>query len=202
MDECVRKITLDEAIENARKVVNNCHQPLMTFETMNSIVKDNYREEHEQLVQWLEELKKYKELEEKLCVMFAGDCSLSDVVENLERQITEPDKDHPVNARILTYEDAEKWNEYLELEEQGRLLKLQCNVGTEVFAIFPIGDHYEKCQIKKIEIRSTVLEKIRYFVEPTAHRGCSFSYFDDEFEKRVFLTKEEAEAKLKEMERE
>lgn len=90
--------------------------------------------------------------------------------------------------------------EYRELEEQGRLLKLQCNVGTEVFAIFPIGDHYEKCQIKKIEIRSSVMGKIRYFVEPTAHRGCSFSYFDDEFEKRVFLTKEEAEAKLKEME--
>lgn len=202
MSENARKMTLDEAIENARKVVNNCHQPLMAFETMNSIVKDNCREEHEQLVQWLEELKKYKELEEKLCVMFAGDCSLYDVVGNLERQITEPNKDHPVNARILTYEDAEKWNEYLELEEQGRLLKLQCNVGTEVFAIFPIGDHYEKCQIKKIEIRSTVLEKIRYFVEPTAHRGCSFSYFDDEFEKRVFLTKEEAEAKLKEMERE
>ena len=147
MDECVRKMTLDEAIENARKVVNSCHQPLMTFETMNSIVKDNCREEHEQLAQWLEELKEYKEL-----------------------------------------------------EEQGRLLKLQCNVGTEVFAIFPIGDHYEKCQIKKIEIRSTVLEKIRYFVEPIAHRGCSFSYFDNEFEKHVFLTKEEAEAKLKEME--
>mgnify|MGYP007038493431 CR=1 FL=1 len=200
MDECVRKITLDEAIENARKVVNNCHQPLMTFETMNSIVKDNCREEHEQLAQWLEELKKYKELEEKLCVMFAGDCSLSDVVENLERQITETDKDHPVNARILTYEDAEKWNEYRELEKQGRLLKVQCNVGTEVFAIFPIGDHYEKCQIKKIEIHSTMIGKIRYFVEPTAHMGCSFSYFDDEFENHVFLTKEEAEAKLKEME--
>ena len=148
MDECVRKMTLDEAIEHARKVVNSCHQPLMAFETMNSIVKDNYREENEQLAQWLEELKEYKEL-----------------------------------------------------EEQGRLLKLQCNVGTEVFAIFPIGDHYEKCQIKKIEIRSSVIGKIRYFVEPTAHRGCSFSYFDNEFEKRVFLTKEEAEARLKEMEK-
>lgn len=94
----------------------------------------------------------------------------------------------------------EKLKEYKELEEQGRLLKLQCNVGTEVFAIFPIGDHYEKCQIKKIEIHSTIIGKIRYFVEPTAHRGCSFSYFDNEFEKYVFLTKEEAEARLKEME--
>ena len=46
-----------------------------------------------------------------------------------------------------------------------------------------------------------MIGKIRYFVEPTAHRGCSFSYFDNEFEKRVFLIKEEAEAKLKEMRR-
>ncbi len=202
MGECVREITLDEAIENARKVVNNCHQPLMALETMNSIVKDNYGEENEQLAQWLEELKKYKELEEKLNVMFGGDCKISDVVENLERQITEPDKDHPVNARILTYEDAEKWNEYLELEERGKLLKLQCKVGTEVFIISPRGNHYEKGQIKKIEIRSTIFGKICYFVEPTAHRGCSFRYFDSEFGKYVFFTKEEAEAKLKEMESE
>lgn len=103
-------MTLDEAIEHARKVANSCHQPLMSFETMNSIVKDNYREENEQLAQWLEELKEYKELEEKLSVMFGGDCKLSDVVESLEKQITEPGKDHPVNARILTYKDAEKWN--------------------------------------------------------------------------------------------
>lgn len=199
MSENARKMTLDEAIENARKVVNNCRQPLMTFETMNSIVKDNCREEHEQLAQWLEELKEYKELEEKLCVMFAEDCSLSDVVESLERQITEPNKDHPVNARILTYEDAEKWNEYLELEERGRLLKLPCNVGTTVYVVNQRRDHYTECQIKKFEICSTVFEKISYFVEPVTYRGCCFRYYENDFGKYVFLTKEEAEAKLKEM---
>lgn len=140
--------------------------------------------------------------------------TIQEIIEHCERKIEGYEK--KVNMEFLYQESLtnlskEYWehkqvSEYLkelmkyrELEEQGRLLKLQCNVGTEVFVIFPIGDHYEKCQIKKIEIRSTVLEKIRYFVEPTAHRGCSFSYFDNEFEKYVFLTKEEAEAKLKEM---
>ena len=185
-------MTLDEAIENARKVTNSCRKPLMAFKTMNSIVKDNYREENEQLAQWLEELKEYKELEEKLCVMFAGDCRLSDVVENLERQITEPDKDHPVNARILTYEDAEKWNEYLELEEQGRLVKLPCKIGAEVYNTTWWDDVQEKVAVKgKTYYRTVRKHKVT---------KSTFSYFDiGEFGKTIFLTKEEAEAKLEEL---
>ena len=97
----VRKMTIYGMIDNLK------YNPEIDM-CINDIMPD--------LVEMLEELKEYKKLEEKLCVMFAGDCSLSDVVENLERQITEPNKDHPVNARILTYKDAEKWNEYLELE--------------------------------------------------------------------------------------
>lgn len=196
MDECVRKMTLDEAIENARKVVNNCHQPLMTFETMNSIVKDNCREEHEQLAQWLEELKEYKELEEKLCVMFAGDCSLSDVVENLERQITEPGKDHPMNARILTYEDAEKWNEYRELEEQGRLLKLPCKIGDTLYV--PTRNFISELRVVQISVgRDSVFFHwmLNTGIYPNLD-GCD----NLQIGKSVFLTKEEAEARLKEME--
>lgn len=203
MDECVRKMTLDEAIENARKVVNSCHQPLMTFETMNSIVKDKCREEHEQLAQWLEELKEYKELEEKLCVMFAGDCSLSDVVENLERQITEPNKDHPVNARILTYEDAEKWNEYRELEEQGRLLKLPCNIGDTIWWISDEDENGNDrlCARKCEEVISLIgFDRDRDIVVAV---GDPWKNPIDKLGSRwALLTKEEAEAKLKEMERE
>ncbi len=139
MSENVRKMTLDEAIENARKVVNNCHQPLMTFETMNSIVKDNCREEHEQLAQWLEELKKYKEL-----------------------------------------------------EEQGRLVKLPCKIGAEVYNTTWWDDVQEKVVIKgKTYYRTVHKHKVT---------KSTFSYFDiGEFGKTIFLTKEEAKANLKEM---
>lgn len=220
-------MTLDEAIENARKVTNSCRKPLMAFETMNSIVKDNYREENEQLAQWLEELKEYKELEEKLCVIFAGDCNLSDVVENLERQITEPNKDHPVNARILTYEDAEKWNEYRELEEQGRLLKLPCKIGDAVYFIKNNGNacftcehldrNYHKFDWCKNE---TITENgQKYINNPQYHKTplCSKQFYEirkiymqsvphildykKEFGNTIFLSKKEAEAKLKEMEK-
>ena len=140
MSKNARKMTLDEAIENARKVVNNCHQPLMTFETMNSIVKDNCREEHEQLAQWLEELKKYKEL-----------------------------------------------------EEQGRLVQLPCKIGAEVYNTTWWDDVQEKVVIKgKTYYRTVHKHKVT---------KSTFSYFDiGEFGKTIFLTKEEAEARLKEME--
>lgn len=140
MGECVKGITLDEAIKNARKVANSCHQPLMAFETMNSIVKDNYREENEQLAQWLEELKEYKEL-----------------------------------------------------EEQGRLVKLPCKIGAEVYNTTWWDDVQEK----------VVIEGKTYYRTVHKHKvtKSTFSYFDiGEFGKTIFLTKEEAEAKLKEME--
>lgn len=207
MSKNARKMTLDEAIENARKVANNCHQPLMTFETMNYIVEDKCRENHEQLAQWLEELKEYKELEEKLCVMFAGDCSLSDVVENLERQITEPGKDHPVNARILTYEDAEKWNEYRELEERGRLLKLPCKIGDTLWWIksgswkdgrIKLTEEVAQCPVPVKAI--CIDENGAFYVYHDEENYCPFDMWDKVGEKYALPTKEEAEEKLKEME--
>lgn len=92
-----------------------------------------------------------------------------------------------------------KLAEYEDLEEQGLLARLSCKVGTEVFAILSRDSHYTKCQIKKIEIRPTIFGKICYFAEPVAQMGCNFRYFDNEFGKTIFLTREEAEKKLEEM---
>lgn len=89
--------------------------------------------------------------------------------------------------------------DYEDLEEQGLLERLPCKVGAEVFCYFPGDSHYTKCQIEKIEIRPTIFGKICYFAEPVAQRGCSFRYFDNEFGKTIFLTREEAVNKLEEM---
>ena len=132
-------MTLDEAIVYTKEVAKEkykegflCHAN-PDDEQLDQFVQCG--REHEQLAQWLEELKEYKRLEEKLSIMFNGDCRLSDVVESLKRQISEPGKDHPVNARILTYGDAEKWNKYRKLEEQGKLLKLPCKINDTVWVV-------------------------------------------------------------------
>lgn len=202
----MERLTLDKAIKHAKEVAKtNLAEATYNFPDLKEYY-DNCSEcanQHNQLAQWLEELKEYKELEEKLCVIFAGDCSLSDVVENLERQITEPDKDHPVNARILTYEDAEKWNEYMELEEQGLLVRLPCKVGDKAWDNdFGYPESYE--------IKAFSYGYCDSYVEPDIEDQIIFYYENysgsiagafpmSEIGKTVFLTREEAEKKLEEM---
>lgn len=97
------------------------------------------------------------------------------------------------------YSAIEKLATYEDLEEQGLFVRLPCKVGTEVFVIFPGINHYAKCQIKKIEIKPNIFEKICYFIEPVVRRGQYLKYFNNEFGETIFLTREEAEKKLKEM---
>ena len=68
--------------------------------------KDEYIEELEA------EVETYRALEKRLTDMFGGELSLEDVTDELERYLKEPDNAHPINAKILTYEDAAAWDAY------------------------------------------------------------------------------------------
>ena len=92
--------------------------------------------------------------------------------------------------KLAAYEDA---------EEQGLLLRLPCKVGDTVYAFLSTCNYFTECQINKIELKPTLYGNTCYFLEPIGHRGCLYRCFEDDFGKTVFLTKEEAEAKLKEM---
>lgn len=96
-------------------------------------------------------------------------------------------KDHEQLAEWL-----EKSKEYQQLEEQGRLVKLPCKIGDEVYNITWWDDVQEKVVVKgKIYCRTVRKHKVTKSI---------FSYFDIlEFGKTVFLTRKEAEAKLKEL---
>lgn len=145
------KLTLEDAITHAKEVAEKNYRGA-DFESLDPVDDDikanciKCAEEHEQLAEWLEKLKSYKDL-----------------------------------------------------EEQGLLVRLPCKVGTEVFCYFPGDSHYTKCQIKKIEICPSIFGNICYFAESVGKRGCCCRYFDNEFGKFLFLTREEAEKKLEEM---
>lgn len=102
----------------------------------------------------------------------------------------EGEREYDVMNALAKYED---------LEEQGLLVRLPCKVGTEVFCYFPGDSHYTKCQIKKIEICQSIFGNICYFAESVAQRGRCCRYYDNEFGKFLFLTREEAEKKLEEL---
>ena len=86
----------------------------------------------------------------------------------------------------------QKLGEYEDLEEQGLLLRLPCKVGDRLYRIdflgFIISDTVHSIHI----LQNTAYFEMNYWDK---------DIFLSEVGKTVFLTKEEAEQKLKEMER-
>ena len=97
-----------------------------------------------------------------------------------------------------------KLAEYEDLEEQGLLLKLPCKVGTTVYVIdtiYECDNDYMDC-IMEFPDRYQCERgfKCEYEHEKIVVRPESFDFkMLDNFNKTVFLTKEEAEEKLKEL---
>lgn len=102
----------------------------------------------------------------------------------------------------ITTGACEKLGEYEDLEEQGRLILLRCKVGDVVYS------YCDEFGILEYEVDSIVIGKhITYqcsaYSEPIG--DCPSECLDEiepdisDFGKTVFLTKSEAEAKLKEL---
>lgn len=88
----------------------------------------------------------------------------------------------PCGENSYTYKNLliEKLGKYEDLEADGRLIKLPCKVGTDIYYILGIPNK-TPCTIDSCVFELSDIHKIG---------------------KTLFLTREEAEAKLKEMERE
>lgn len=138
----------------------------------------------------LEKLADYEDLEERLHKIFGEKSafSLADVIDALEMKLSEPDKKHPVNARILTYEEANKWQEYKDLEEQGLLVRLPCKPGDTMFDI--VGK-----PPKIIEHQASSF----YIDENGIHLRILGGALEKKQGAKVYFSREEAEKKLEEM---
>ena len=92
----------------------------------------------------------------------------------------------------------EQLKEYEDLEEQGLLLRLSCNVGDTVYCI-------EDKKIWDCIVDKVTISRINgVWIEVKAPKSMpdisAIEYTENAFGKTVFLTKDEAEQKLKEME--
>lgn len=91
----------------------------------------------------------------------------------------------------------EKLADYEDLEERGRLIKLPCKVGDTVYAI---GFNNNKPIIYESVVLSILItEKEIAFNVKVDEFGINSKLKQSMFDKTVFLTKSEAEAKLKEL---
>lgn len=109
--------------------------------------------------------------------------------------------DLPYYKKLATYEDA---------EEQGLLLQLPCKVGDTVWVVtspFNVFDDIEYDENMRDEVYEAYVSSVSFYKSGEQYRIYAKAtnhfigvYFREcDFGKIVFLTKEEAEAKLKEM---
>ena len=87
--------------------------------------------------------------------------------------------------------------ELAEADKDGRCVVLPCKVGQRVFALLDTDKHISECEIKQIGLGNEI-----GFVglEPIGDRGREYGVALNGFGKTVFLTREEAEKALAEME--
>lgn len=82
-------------------------------------------------------------------------------------------------------------------DKEGRVIVLPCKVGQRVFALLDTDKHISECEIEQIGLGNEI-----GFVglEPIGARGRNYGVALNGFGKTVFLTREEAEKALAEME--
>lgn len=82
-------------------------------------------------------------------------------------------------------------------DQEGQVIVLPCKVGHRVFALLDTDKHISECEVKQIGLGNEI-----GFVglEPIGARGREYGVSLKGFGKTVFLTREEAEKALAEME--
>lgn len=219
----VRKKSLGEYysnLENCKKEIQSCEVAIKALEEVQrwhtSVINPNIKNEFantstqichncdhkDEYIEELEaEVEPYRALEKRLTDMFGGELSLEDIIDELERQLKEPGSPHPVNAKILTYEDA---------EEQGLLLRLPCGIGADVYSIPSktnfllnlLNRHEEENRVFHQTVDRIIFKKCGWYMECDSDLkyGTGRILLDTSYGVTWFLTRAEAEAKLKEME--
>lgn len=174
-------MNIDEFIEHTKEKAREHRYHADFFESDNPMntVCIKSAEDCEQLAGWLKKAEEYQQLEERLNKVY-GDCDglLLRVVEMLEKHPRIYMANNTLKSRLLTDEDVDKWEEYKLSDEQGRLIKLPCKVGDTV---------YHVVQGRIVEVSNVDL----FFL--------LLSVAENRFNDSVFLTKTEAETKLKEL---
>ena len=117
---------------------------------------------------------------------------LTNIGSNREIWITDNDETRRFGRKETAYK---KLAEYEDLEEQGLLLRLPCKVGDTVWRIIISDNYIMPCNVEEFVYSNSLYIIVREELFNT-RRGLNIN----EIGKTVFLTKAEAEQKLKEME--
>lgn len=195
----MERLALEEAIKYIKEVAqkNEKNKVKNTIVIPNSFTSSNdCAEKYEQVANWLEELKSYKDI--------GTPKELKELKENGAFTGLELAKLAIMQKELKKYKD---------LEEQGLLERLPCKVGDTVWVVTsPINvfDYDEYDGDAEYEVYESFLSSVSYYASGEQFRiyakiTNSFiaAYFREcDFGKSIFFTREEAEKKLKELKNE
>ena len=151
----------------------------------------------------MDKLAQYEDLEDLIGI------PMKDLAEILRQNIPEDCK-HPHKAVVLTDDDVDKWQDYKNAEEQGLLLRLPCKNWMDIVfgkqeTFFGIDESYIENPIREITVDSA--DRFTWYdgwetlvLNGADENGLDWEFSPEDIGKTVFLTKAEAEQKLKEME--
>ena len=132
----MERLTLEEAIVHAKEVVEKNYRGA-DFESIDYIDDDikancvKYAEEHEQLAEWLEELKSYKDLEEQ-GLLVRLPCKVGDMV--WDNDFGYPES-YEIKAFSYGYCDS-----YVEPDTENQIIFYYENYSGSIAGAFPISE--------------------------------------------------------------
>lgn len=155
----------------------------------------------------LEKLANYENLEKRLQNIYGDHHGLLDeVVAGLERHEKIDLPQQVIKSRLLIDESVDQWEEYKTLDKQGKLLKLPCAVGDTVYVIpskANYGINIVNGQKENNRVHEQIVDHIEIYRSGYLLSTCDgISSVTEEFYRVTwFLTREEADTALEELER-
>ena len=132
------------------------------------------------------------------------DAKIKNMQERIEKMAFDDKAEVGVKFLASTVSYLKELRGYKQLEEQGLLLRLPCKVGDTIYVngILGVGEAEEYKVIRVDYHNNLATKRSEFYIEAllVSNPENSIGFYDKEIGKTVFLTQEEAERKLKEME--
>lgn len=182
----MERFLIDDGIKQLKIVANrykwsieNADMGSEDANELNADIRNQYVKEYEQIAEWLEELKSYKDI---------GTLKeLKELKENGAFTGLELAKLAIMQKELKKYKD---------LEEQGLLVRLPCKVGEKLWCI--VNSAIRELRVYRFDMPAFGTTDIVFRYAD----GFKLKRFVGEIGKTVFLTREEAEKKLEELKNE
>ena len=173
---------------------NKLYDRLVEYEDL-GVTPEQVRQMDAEFSRVSEELGRYQGVEAWFKERYKANISIYKFSDIFIKYFEEQEEEKVNNWKVLTNEDADKWDEYQEAERQGTLLHLPCKAGDTVYLEAEYENEITEGRVTEI---SVLPDGVCIYIEREIGSGCSEGYGVNDFGYDVFLKREDAEKAIKE----